>query len=168
MSGGGNGSGFSPYGLDLFGDSAERRPASPVAARFTVPPFSVLSARDGSWQDRKRAWLSLGIKSENGRNANSYNISDRCSVARKRGRVTNVSVFDPVLCEVVYKWFSDTGDMVLDPFAGGSVRGITAAMMIRRYHGIELREEQVEANLEQARRIVIEPSPPRHGFAVIA
>jgi hypothetical protein len=38
-----------------------------LANRFGVPPFSVLSARDGWWQDRKRAWLDLGIRSELGR-----------------------------------------------------------------------------------------------------
>ncbi len=38
-----------------------------LAARFGVPPFSVLSAREGWWQDRKRAWIAIGIKSELGR-----------------------------------------------------------------------------------------------------
>jgi len=32
-----------------------------------VPPFSVLDARQGYWQERKRAWLALGIQSELGR-----------------------------------------------------------------------------------------------------
>ena len=35
--------------------------------RFIVPPFSVLDARQGYWQERKRAWLALGIQSELGR-----------------------------------------------------------------------------------------------------
>ena len=38
-----------------------------LSARFGVPPFSVLNAREGWWQDRKRAWIALGIKSELGR-----------------------------------------------------------------------------------------------------
>jgi len=38
-----------------------------LADRFGIPPFSVLNAREGWWQDRKRAWLSLGIQSELGR-----------------------------------------------------------------------------------------------------
>ena len=38
-----------------------------LAERFGVPPFSVLDARQGYWQDRKRAWLALGIQSELGR-----------------------------------------------------------------------------------------------------
>lgn len=38
-----------------------------LSDRFGVPPFSVLNAREGWWQGRKRAWLALGIKSEVGR-----------------------------------------------------------------------------------------------------
>lgn len=38
-----------------------------LAERFIVPPFSVLDARQGYWQERKRAWLALGIESELGR-----------------------------------------------------------------------------------------------------
>lgn len=46
-------------------DSADR--AGNLAEKFGIPPFSVLNARDGWWQDRKRAWLALGIRSELGR-----------------------------------------------------------------------------------------------------
>lgn len=38
-----------------------------LAERFGLPPFSVFDARKGWWQDRKRAWLGLGIRSELGR-----------------------------------------------------------------------------------------------------
>jgi ParB-like chromosome segregation protein Spo0J len=38
-----------------------------LSDKFLIPPFSVLNAREGWWQDRKRFWLSLGIKSELGR-----------------------------------------------------------------------------------------------------
>jgi hypothetical protein len=41
--------------------------AGSLIERFGVPPFSVLDARQGYWQDRKRAWLALGIESELGR-----------------------------------------------------------------------------------------------------
>lgn len=46
------------------GDGGER---PTLAGRFGVPPFSVLNAREGWWQDRKRAWLAMGIQSEIGR-----------------------------------------------------------------------------------------------------
>lgn len=38
-----------------------------LTERFIVPPFSVLDARQGYWQDRKRAWLALGVAPTEGR-----------------------------------------------------------------------------------------------------
>lgn len=63
---------------------------------------------------------------------------------------TGTSVFDPVLCETQYLWFTKAGDHIIDPFAGGSVRGIVAAELGRKYTGVDLRKEQVEANIENA------------------
>lgn len=59
------------------------------------------------------------------------------------------SIFDPVLCEIAYRWFCPPGGLILDPFAGGSVRGIVASKLGRQYIGHELRQEQVTANREQ-------------------
>ena len=42
-------------------------PPVSLADRFGIAPFSVLNAREGWWQNRKRAWLALGIQSELGR-----------------------------------------------------------------------------------------------------
>ena len=42
-------------------------PVTTLAERFGIVPFSVLNAREGWWQDRKRAWIALGIQSELGR-----------------------------------------------------------------------------------------------------
>ena len=42
-------------------------PSGSLSDKFGVPPFTVLNAREGWWQDRKRAWLALGIRSELGR-----------------------------------------------------------------------------------------------------
>ena len=56
------------------------------------------------------------------------------------------SIFDHVLCEMVYRWFCPPGGAVLDPFAGGSVRGIIAVKLGRSYTGVDLRAEQTEAN----------------------
>ena len=38
-----------------------------LADRFGIPPFSVLNAREGWWQERKRTWIAIGIQSELGR-----------------------------------------------------------------------------------------------------
>jgi len=62
---------------------------------------------------------------------------------------TGTSVFDPVLSELIYRWFCPLGGKILDPFAGGSVRGIVAGYLGFGYVGIELRPEQVDANERQ-------------------
>lgn len=66
------------------------------------------------------------------------------------GYETGTSIFDPVLCELVYRWFCPAGGTVLDPFAGGSVRGVVASKMGLRYVGVDLSARQLAANREQA------------------
>ncbi|MCA3447930.1 MAG: DNA methyltransferase [Rhodobacter sp.] len=63
---------------------------------------------------------------------------------------SGTSIFDPVLCEIAYRWFCPPGGTVLDPFAGGSVRGVVASRLGLSYVGVELRGEQVAANEAQA------------------
>ena len=125
--------------------------------KFIEPPFSVLDTRGGNWQGRKRAWLAKGIKSEIGRDAKTYNAHKW--VEEKLGKSApndagGTSVFDPVLTELMYRWFCPDGGAILDPFAGGSVRGIVANYLGYKYTGIELRPEQVESNREQALNIL--------------
>lgn len=71
------------------------------------------------------------------------------------------SVFDPVLTELMISWFAPKAGRVFDPFAGGSVRGIVAAVLGRDYLGVELRSEQVLANRQQA--VDILPAIENHG-----
>ncbi|MFF1284285.1 ParB N-terminal domain-containing protein [Streptomyces sp. NPDC058299] len=149
-----------------------------LADRFLVPPMDVLDARQGWWRTRKRQWLSLGMRSEVGRGDNlafaDASMVDPNYYRKKKeaqqllGRaLTNAefeaehyvqldtnwsggtSVFDPVLCELAYRWFCPQGGTVLDPFAGGSVRGLVAGILGRPYRGNDLRAEQVESNREQ-------------------
>lgn len=252
-----------------------------LAERFLIPPFSVLDARQGYWQERKRLWLSLGIQSELGRgmgitfgdapeiteeglnyyrnraNATpggsprpaaqlgadgktvrgdgkgrtlgavppnqasilSHQERDKGQKIRgktpadsggsplpidrmkngKRGAATwgqdlmkgehtvgdaraintqswinqvkgedftglsanqsGTSIFDPVLCELAYSWFTPKEAHILDPFAGGSVRGIVASVLGRRYTGVDLRKEQIEANIIQGAELTPENPP---------
>ena len=136
--------GLALYGYDLFGEPVNPEPSGVVAEKFTMPPFSLLDARSGSWQERKRAWMRMGIKSEIGRNENLLSYSKSASLGKK-----DTSIFDPVLTELVYKWFCPTGGLIVDPFAGGSVRGIVAGMLGRHYWGCDLRKEQIESNMIQ-------------------
>jgi len=64
--------GFSKTAIDELlgiGGPAGQSGAGTLAQRFMVPPFTVLNAREGWWQERKAAWITLGIKSELGRGA---------------------------------------------------------------------------------------------------
>lgn len=76
--------------------------------------------------------------------------------------ITGTSIFDPVLCELAYRWFCPQGGTILDPFAGGSVRGIVASKLGRQYIGVELRAEQVDANRAQGDAICADPQPVWH------
>ena len=133
-----------------------------LTATFGAPPVTLLDSRQGYWQERKRAWLAQGIASLEGR------ATDLISHATERSSFggdwdvskgesawggSGTSVFDPVLAELLVRWFSPDGGTVLDPFAGGSVRGVIAAMVGRHYTGIDLRPEQVKSNSIQWEKI---------------
>lgn len=141
--------------------AVEQPPPVTLADRFLIPPLSVLDRRAGTWRERRRRWQSLGIQSELGRDARAVNFADhrtdflaRLMRGEEPGGMTlaadGVSIFDPVLCELAYRWYSLPGDRVLDPFAGGSVRGLVASTLGRWYTGVDLRSEQVAANEAQA------------------
>lgn len=55
--------------------SVDEPPRASLADRFGVPPFSVLDARQGYWQARKKAWIALGLKGEEGRGGNSLGLA---------------------------------------------------------------------------------------------
>lgn len=147
-----------------------------LAERFVLPPFTQLDARSGTWQERKKLWIGLGLKSGGGRTARTFcghsptknafvdalarqpdkskksiqaaieeSGIDEAS-AKTLALTDGQSIFDPVLCEMAYRWFCPPGGRILDPFAGGSVRGLVAAVCKRRYEGIDLSAEQVLAN----------------------
>lgn len=143
--------GFTNFDLDLEDKKGSEENKKSLSERFIVPPFSVLDTRQGYWQDRKREWKSIGLKSEVGRSANLLKaLNDLSEKARSGSRVSeDESVFDPFLCEIMYTWFGKKGANVLDPFAGGSVRGIVAAVCGLEYVGFDVREEQIKANVEQ-------------------
>lgn len=141
--------------------------------RFIIPPFSIWDSRQGYWLDRERTWLNIGIESEKGREdelvfsksaipsrmqdlrndlrtslRREPTIDEVWAEAERLGikTPTQTSVFSPVVCELVYRWFNVEGGKILDPFAGGSVRGIVAGWLGFPYTGIDLRSEQVDAN----------------------
>lgn len=188
---------------DLFGAPVREKKSGKLCGRFVIPPFTVLDARQGWWQRRKRMWTGLGIQSEVGRDvvpggggpnsamhhstgkygegkqAKTYNSGGPGTLSKgfkqklapggggggcwlggkhtstaeeynvKTPEGSGTSIFDPVICELVYRWFCPEGGQVVDPFAGGSVRGIVAHMLGLKYWGCDLRQVQIDANLKQ-------------------
>lgn len=140
-----------------------------LADKYLIAPTSVLSKRTNEWQKLKHKWLKLGVQSELGRldhraklkgnDIKDYDYFKRTGY-KSVGMDKMASIFDPVLCEIMYKWFCIENGNVLDPFAGGSVRGVVANHLGFNYTGIELRQEQVDSNREQAKRILTNNNQP--------
>lgn len=110
---------------------ADKSPAIKLTDSFLVPPFSLLNAREPWWKKRKKQWLNIGLKKA----------------------INEKSVFDPVLCELVYRWFCPPGGQVLDCFAGGSVKGVVASRLGLNYTGLGNLQKQVVANRRQSAEI---------------
>lgn len=145
---------------DLFGNEIVKDEL--LRDKFIEPPFSILDTKSGNWQKRKRMWINRGLKSEMGREAKVFNLSNWVNKNSYNGdkSMSDVSIFDPALCEVLYHWFCPENGTILDPFAGGSVRGIVANYLGYKYTGIDIRQEQIDSNREQAMDILpIENQP---------
>lgn len=138
---------------------------------FIEPPFTVLDSKSGNWQRRKREWQRIGIKSEVGRGKSmthamptgkydGNNMKEEYYSEEKQ--VLNTSIFDPALTELLYKWFVPENGTILDPFAGGSVRGIVANYLGYKYTGIDIRQEQIDSNREQGLDILDVNNQPNY------
>lgn len=152
--------------VDLFGNEIIKDVL--LRDKFMEPPFSVLDTKGGSWQRRKRQWKQLGIESHLGREA-ECNVKTMSGLSseeyeKKYGRkpMEGVSIFDPALCELIYNWYCPDGGTILDPFAGGSVRGIVANYLGYNYTGIDIRQEQIDSNREQALKLLPVNKQPQY------
>jgi DNA modification methylase len=54
------------------------------------------------------------------------------------------SVFNPHLTQMIISAYCPLGARIYDPFGGGGTRGYMATKMGHKYHGVEIREEEVE------------------------
>ena len=132
---------------------------STLSEKFIFALFSVLDGRTGKWQDRKNSWLDLGIRSDIGRDKGLIGGLKQCAEEFASGSsFKGTSIFDPVVCELMYKWFNVKNGVVFDPFAGGSVRGIVAVKLGCKYTGIDLRQEQIDANRNNASELNCAPN----------
>ena len=97
--------------------------------------LSVLDTRTSAWREARKRWTLNSLLGREDIKSNS-------------GQWNNVdaSVFDPVLAELFYKWYLPSNGSILDPFAGGSVRGLVAESLGYDYTGIDISETQIAAN----------------------
>ena len=58
------------------------------------------------------------------------------------------SLFDPVLAEIVMRWFCPQGGSIIDPFGGEQTKGIVAGVLGLTYRACEIRPDQVQLNSE--------------------
>ena len=113
---------------------------------YIIPPLSVLNTRSAGWMKRAAMWQKI-LRSGEGRKMNLLGGGGLLGLSLAAGQnLTGTSVFDPVLCEILYKWFCPPGGRVLDPFAGGSVRGVISGYLKRPYLGVDLSQTQIESN----------------------
>ncbi len=138
----------------------EKIPSKLLRDKYIVPPFSILDAKSGYWMERKHDWERvLQDRQNNIRNVvakgntpycNAYTDTDKYYGLTSKG---SISTFDPFLTEILIKWFSAENMKILDPFAGGVVRGAVATILNRRYEGIDISTEQVKHNYFQWKSI---------------
>lgn len=118
---------------------------------YIVPPFSIFDTKQGYWQKRKEEWnLQLGDSGE----GRAEDLQELDSIAKLQTKtLTGTSIFDPVLCEVLYTWYADKGATIVDPFAGGHTRGLVASRLGYRYIGTDVSKRQIEANKKRAKEL---------------
>jgi len=95
------------------------------------------------------AWQKMNEKIKRNSMAKGLALGEIENFDGAERTISGTSIFDPVLAELAYRWFCPPAGMVLDPCAGGSVRGIVASLLSRRYVGVDLSEKQVAANQDQ-------------------
>lgn len=156
-----DGTGYTPEDLDRLHDRLnDDTPAvvnPSLADRFGVPPTSVLRMASGEWQARKRQWKEARL----GRDLTTAEFVAMSEAERDPtdSVLSGTSTFDPVLCELVYRWWAPPAAAVYDPCSGGSVRGLVASTCGHQYTGIDIRPEQITANEEQATEWYDGPAP---------
>jgi len=117
---------------------------------YIMPPFSVLDTRQADWQHRKGHWNNLMQDREKTREG----VLKYSTVSSLKDQFQGgTSLFDPVLAEVLFKWFLPKGGTILNLFAGDMEPNIVAGAKNLNMIGIELREEQVEHTISQLKNL---------------
>lgn len=170
-------------GMNDPGDPASSQDftAGSLEADFGVPPFSVLNTTRAYWTERRDQWRDMGLDtlteapgrenvlSDDGLMTGEWDAGEDSGGIGSGFDNEGASIFDPVLAELLYRWFAPEGGTILDPFAGGPARAVVSAVTDRAYHGIDLNEAQVQHNRESWQSVaesgIDVPDPPQwaHG-----
>jgi DNA modification methylase len=147
--------------IDIFGEKEQKNLL--LRDKYIEPPFSVLDTKTGAWQRRRKMWKNLGVNSETGIQkkevGKSNNSFKNCGISGTID-IASEAVFDPVLCEIMYNWFCEKGGSIIDTFTGTSVSGIVASILGFKFTGIDIREEIVKANYNQANKVLSKDNIP--------
>lgn len=116
---------------------------------YIIPPFDVFDARKGDWLDRKRLWNDkigdTGQARDDAKAMTTEHIAENYGMKSQKG----TSILDPVLSEVILKWFTPYNNCnCFDCFAGDTVFGYVSSYLGHNFTGIELRQEQVDFNTQ--------------------
>lgn len=123
--------------------SASTETHEKLSDRFIISPFSILDARRGEWVERKRIWRAkIGDEGQ----ARDVTVIGNSMNGYIEDNFANASILDPVLSEVICKWFALDNSKVFDVFAGDTVFGYVSSALGHSFTGIELREEQAAFN----------------------
>lgn len=143
--------------IDLFGEeefAAKRN----MRDMFIVPPFSILDTTEQRWKIRRRRWLAItGDLSETRDGSTGFGTIGQAGVsADTKGMMTKInkgtSNFDPVLAEIICKWFNIPGGWWLDPFGGEQTKGVVAGELGYPYEAVEFREDQTLLNQSKTKQ----------------
>jgi DNA modification methylase len=109
-----------------------------------------LDTRQGYWQKRKRHWKELiGDMAETRENAKMMHETIKINNKIMKFDGDGVSLLDPVLSEIICKWYSFPECKIFDCFAGDTVFGYVSSYYGHSFLGIELRKEQTDLNNER-------------------
>lgn len=129
---------------------------------FIVPPFSILDAKSGYWLNRKHEWEKIlndrndNIRNDTAKGNTAYLNSFKDEKWYGLNHDDKISTFDPFLAEILIKWFSKKGMHILDPFAGGIVRGAVSGICGRKYTGIDISPYQTYHNIKRWNELLYE------------
>lgn len=111
---------------------------------FIVPPFDIFNARGGAWNERKKYWKALiNDHGQARQNARPFSTGKDLYGVKMD---TETSILDPVLAEIVCRWFMPANGNCVDCFAGDTVFGYVCSYLGNNFTGIELRQEQCDFN----------------------